>query len=267
MKYLAIFSILGVLLAGCHTTKVALRKAYRRLPPTERQMADSLLLTALDNEALYTLLDTLKPMSSVQFYQLPLQSPRMQERDSAREKTKQLQRIVNTLSVGDYQFLLQPFDRTDSIYRNIEIYAVRKSALEKRISRQFGFYSKWGITPDAHPATILAVTEYENKYDRWRSYGYLFGYPEYAVDFFVQAGMRQDSTGDFVQRDFFQIPVYSAPTGHFTYAIPKGHQPSSIDSSLHTQANRTLIKYRALRQKYSKAQGIQSVRLWIKSLY
>ncbi len=206
MNHLTIFSILGLLLVSCHTPQVALRKAYRQLPPAERQLADSVLLTALDNEALYTLLDTLKPMSSVQFYQLPLRSAQTQERDSARETILKLQRIANTLSAGDYQFLLQPFERPDSVYRNMEIYVIRKSALQKRVSDAFAFYSKLGITPDAHPATILAVTEYENKYDRWRSYGYLFGYPEYAVDFFIQAGMQQDSTGVFVQRDFFRSP-------------------------------------------------------------
>jgi hypothetical protein len=265
MNHLTIFSILGLLLVSCHTPQVALRKAYRQLPPAERQLADSVLLTALDSEALYTLLDTLKPMSSVQFYQLPLRSAQTQERDSARETILKLQRIANTLSAGDYQFLLQPFERPDSVYRNMEIYVIRKSALQKRVSDAFAFYSKLGITPDAHPATILAVTEYENKYDRWRSYGYLFGYPEYAVDFFIQAGMQQDSTGVFVQRDFFQIPVYAAPTGHFTYAIPKGHTPAAVDSSLHAQASRTLVRYSALRQKYSKPEGVSSVRLWIKN--
>ena len=77
MNYLTIFSILGLLLVSCHTPQVALRKAYRQLPPAERQLADSVLLTALDNEALYTLLDTLKPMSSeyLKRRRLPILAP------------------------------------------------------------------------------------------------------------------------------------------------------------------------------------------------
>jgi hypothetical protein len=217
----------------------------------EKVIADSLLLTALDHEAIYTLIDTLKPMSSVQFYRLPLLSNNNLQKDSAYQVLATLQNIANKLSVADLQFVLQPFERSDSIYKNIELYIFRKSKLQQKIAQQTTFYKTLGITSTALPATVLAITEYEQKYNRWRSYGYLFGYPEYAVNFFVNAGKSQDSTKQFVPRDFFAIPVYAAPTGHFTYAIPKGYKPNAIDSSIYNNATITLTKYKSLRVKYT----------------
>jgi hypothetical protein len=48
--------------------------------------------------------------------------------------------------------------------------------------------------------------EYSQSGPRWRGYGYLFGFPLYAVDFFVNAGESEKQTGKFVERDFLSIP-------------------------------------------------------------
>ena len=252
--------LFSILITACNTPKYLIGKAYKKMTTNERQLADSIISYALDHEALYTLLDTLKPMSSVQFYRMPVLSINKQQKDSAQQAITVIQKIVTQLSVGEYQFVLNPFERTDSVYRNMEIYVFRKSRLQHLISTHSDFYSKWGITATVNPATVLAITEYESKYDRWRSYGYLFGYPDYAVDFFVAAGKSQDSTKEFVQRDFFAIPVYAGEKGHFTYAVPKGYQTTQTDSLIYNSAMVTLKKYKTIRGKYYSNRS--PVKLW-----
>ncbi len=250
-KSIATIIILVFFFTACSTTKQGIKKVYRQMSSSEKKLADSLMLTALDNEAMYTLLDTLKPMSSVKMFRLPLLSINETQKDSAINTLNEIQSIVNKMSVGDFLFVLNPFERLDSIYRNVEIYVFRKSRLQNLLTSQSKFYNAWGIASSANPATVLAITEHQNKYDRWRSYGYLFGYPNYAVDFFVEAGKSQDSTKEFVKRDFFHIPVHSSTTGHFTYAIPKGNVPTMEDSMLYKKAIITLGKYKNIRKKYT----------------
>jgi hypothetical protein len=149
----------------------------------------------------------------------------------------------------------------------MEMYVIRKTVLAKKIQQYDSFYTSMGLSAGAHPATILSVTECSEKYNRWRSYGYLFGYPSYAVDFFVQAGATQDSTGKFVERQFFQIPVYASSRGHFTYAIPKGYQPHQSDSSLYLQAQNTLKQYQQMRARHLTSTGIPSTKIWKKLLH
>lgn len=257
---------LVLLQTACNTPKYLIGRAYRKMNTEEKQVADSIIRYALDHEAIYTLLDTLKPMSSVQFYKMPLLSNNAQQRDSAKRAVILLQRVANQLSIGDHQFVLNPFQRTDSIFRLLEIYVFRKSKLQSLIATHADFYAQWGITPLASPATVLAITEFENKYDRWRSYGYLFGYPDYAVDFFVEAGKSQDSTKQFVKRDFFAIPVYAGEKGHFTYAIPKNHIPGAIDSAIYNKSLGVLSRYKELRKKYTSENGFKAVKLWKKYL-
>jgi hypothetical protein len=249
MTRIAFIALLGFLQIHCGNSKIAMRKAYEQMPDAEKKWTDDLLQKGMDNEALYTLLDTLKPMSSMQFHRFPLLSLNPLQKDSALQAVVQIHRILDKMSIGDFQFLLQPFDRTDGIYRNMEIYVIRKSTLRKKIESHQEFYGKWGITPYSDPASLLAITEYENKYDRWRSYGYMFGYPDHAIDFFVNAGKQQDSTSTFVERRFFQIPVYAQASGHFTYAVAKDYQPTTTDSFLYNKAQKTLEKYKVMRPR------------------
>lgn len=254
------------LLFACRSPKNMVSTAYKKMSAVEKQTADSLLAYGLDHEALYTLLDTLKPVSSIKLYRLPLLSSLPHQRDSALSVLQNVQKVAIGLSRGDFEFLVTPFERRDSVYKNIELYVVRKSRLKSMIRSHRDFYARLGITEDTPPATVLAITEYENKYDRWRSYGYLFGYPDYAVDFFVEAGKTQDSTSQFVKRDFFQIPVYASEKGYFTYAIPQGHTPGATDSLIHQQAGGVLQGYKIARPKYRYDSGLKATKLWYRKL-
>jgi hypothetical protein len=247
---------------ACVTGNASVKKAYQNMNKTEKQIADSLIAYALDHEAIYTLLDTLKPISSVKFYKLPLVSKDSKQVDSAFLVLHSIQYVVNKLSNDDILFLANPFERIDSIFKNIEIFAVRRSQMAKVIAKHQTFYNYLGINPRSHPASVLAITEYEQKYDRWRSYGYLFGYPDYAVDFFVNAGKSQDSTKEFVKRDFISIPVYANEKGYFTYAVPKGYQKNETDSLIYIKANQTLSYYKKIRSRFYSGSNKSPIKLW-----
>ena len=104
--------------------------------------------------------------------------------------------------------------------------------------------------------------EFEERNDRYRAYGYLFGYPEHAVNFFVEASISEKETGEFVTRDFFSIPVAVGKTGYFTYATPKGYTPIEVDSAIYRAAVSTLDQYISLKPKYSDIDGeVDAVRL------
>ena len=55
------------------------------------------------------------------------------------------------------------------------------------LSERKDFFSRRGITENSHPLEVLYAIEYEATTARNASYGYLFGYPDMAVRFFVEA--------------------------------------------------------------------------------
>lgn len=237
-------------------------------------LADSIIGYALDHEGLYSLIDTIKPISSVGFFSFPVArdsthaAPDFQIATNKRvlDSIAIYQRICNQLSNGKVKLVLVSFEQPYKGKRNMEIYAVNMHKFKSKIREYAAFFGQFGITTESDPAQVITMIEYEKKYDRWRGYGYLFGYPSYAVDFFVAAGAKEDSTGQFVKRDFFQIPVFAGKQGHFTYAIPKDHLPGQEDSLLYNSAVNVLSRYEALRGKYAGEKGFKAVKLWRKAL-
>lgn len=146
----------------------------------------------------------------------------------------------------------------------MEIYVVRRSVFQKKLVAYQSFFGQWGFTPSSNPSVVLPIVEYESRWDRNRAYGYLFGYPAYAVDFFVQAAKTHDTdtAHKLINRDFFAIPVYAGNKGYFTYAIPKGQAPFASDSALYVRAATTLERYKTIRAKYITATGIKAMELW-----
>ena len=269
-KTFIFFSIASIAFSACSTNNKLTRQI--NCEKFNTVLADSILAYALDHEALFTLADTLKPISSVKFLRFTIakDSTKMDgektitANDSAMNAINEYQQVCNALSKGDWQFVMMPFNNTQKNMRNIEIYVVRKSVFAKKIAAYQSFFGQWGFTPFTNPSTVLPVIEYESKWDRNRGYGYLFGYPSYAVDFFVEASKTQaaDSAKKLVPRNFFAIPVYAGSQGYFTYATPKDYQPSDVDSNLYRSAALTLEKYNLARKKYSNDKGVKALKLW-----
>ncbi|ODS85961.1 MAG: hypothetical protein ABS46_01570 [Cytophagaceae bacterium SCN 52-12] len=261
---------IAILAVSCRTG----REFHRQSRSYHQALADSMLAYALDHEGLYSLLDTIKPISSIRFLSYAVakdstHSPtdsRIAANSAALDSLSIYQQICSRLSNDRVRFVLIPFQQPHKGRRNMEIYAVNLQKFRNKIKEQASFFGQFGITPESDPAQVITIIEYEKKYDRWRGYGYLFGYPGYAVDFFVTAGMQQDSAGQFVKRDFFRIPVYASEKGYFTYAIPEGHQPGAADSLLYKRAMTLLSEYRILRKQYTGDTGFKAVELWQKTL-
>jgi len=246
------FVLPALLLFSCMTTRQAAH--YTRM---HSALADSMLAKALDYEAVYSLLDTLKPISSILTIKMdPAAAP------VSTDTIILYQQLCQELSTRQVQLVAIPFRQAYEDKKLVELYAVNLHRYRSRINEYGAFFAKLGITSETPPVQTISIVENADKYDRWRAYGYLFGYPGYAVDFFVQAGMTQDSTGEFVKRDFFQIPVQAGIQGHFTYAMPKGYTPGIADSTLYYKALHTLQSYQQLREKYITSQGMRARQLW-----
>jgi hypothetical protein len=272
MKQIYILSLFFLILVSC-STKQALYKSINK-EDFDKALADSVLAYALDHEALYSLADTLKPISSVKFLRFNIaKDSTMRDgdkiittNDSLLKKIETYQKVCKALSKGDFEFILMPFARTEKTTRNLEIYLVRKSRLSSMLKTHSSFFGQWGFTPSTNAAVILTAIEYESRFDRNRAYGLLFGYPSYAVDFFVESTKKQDADLEkkLVARDFFAIPVFAGNKGYFTYAMPKGYQPTQVDSTLYKKAAQTLNKYKNLREEYKTADGLKAMKLWTK---
>lgn len=250
-----------VFIAACSTPRFTAKKAYKNLSSEDKALADTLIMKALDNEGLYTVIGQLKSMSSVSGLQLSIAqkdssikgAPKVSDINSSDlEKLKKYQRVVNALQFGDLKFIISPFRISQSGQRNIQINLYRKSLVDSLINANLSFYAQFGFVKGTQAEILINTTEYESKYDRFRSYGYLFGYPEHAVSFFVDAAISNDKTGVFVKRNFFQIPVHTNLKGHFVYALPLDSKPGPIDSALYKRADHSLKLYRRYRQKYMR---------------
>ena len=242
---------------------------YKNLSDQEKAMADSLIAYALDHEALYSLMGDLKPMSNLGVpLSFPLGKDSTQidgqhqivdlQHNSVKQALTELQtwnRVLSALSFGDYQFLLIPFRNIYDGERKLQFLVCRRDLLDRLLKEQAPFFAQWGFVPGTDPAIILTAIEFEERHDRYRAYGYLFGYPRHAVDFFVEASQSEQETGKFVKRSFFQIPVYAKSTGHFVYALPENFQASSIDSAKYYSAKPILDNYKSLRPKYVDKNG------------
>jgi len=276
--------LLAVGLAGCSvsrygpemTPRLKPFPGYKTLSPAEREMADSMLTFALDHEALYSLIGDIKSISQTGFIfadglgkdstdldgQAIVVSP---DQDSIRhflDALEQWNRITKALSFGPYQFIIVPFRHTWNNRRHFQITVCRTDLIDRLLSDRADFFAQWGFVSGTDPAVLVTAAEFEDPLDRYRAYGYLFGYPKHAVDFFVEAAREEKRTGEFVQRDFFQIPVHAKSSGYFTYAVPKGYQPVDQDSSLYYQGGAVLDKYRAMRPRYVDKNGrLNAVRL------
>ncbi|GAB5528072.1 MAG: hypothetical protein Roseis2KO_59440 [Roseivirga sp.] len=233
-------------------------------------MANLLLAYGLEHEALYTMLDSLKPMSSLgPVLSYPLAKKDWMadgyrhvvnpQADSIRIALKELDswhRITKELSNEHLQFLVIPFRQPWDEKRHIQVLVCRKDQFRKTLQREALFFGQWGFTANADPATVLTAIEFESENDRYRAYGYLFGYPDYAVDFFVEASIAGEESGEFVTRDFFHIPVAAGDKGYFTYAIPKGYIPGKSDSMIYNRAWATLARYNQLKGQYEKKRSV-----------
>jgi hypothetical protein len=218
------------------------------LPAPLQVEAEKVLLQMLDREGLYTVIGGIKPMSSAFVIHSFTVEPFDQQ---GWERLKQLRTILQTFRCGDELYAdMMVFARAENGKKIAHAIVVNTRRLRETVRQYADFFARLGVTDNSHPMEVVMAVEYAPRSDRYRGYGYLFGYPKYAVDFFVAAAEEQERTGQFVERDFLSIPTFARETNLFVYAVPKGHQENEEDRQIRERALRVLSSYRARRQRY-----------------
>lgn len=241
------------------------------LSPEKRKPAEELLLKALDSEALFTIVGGVKPMSSgfanFRFdIREPSDGPKRKERTDALRSIDDTRAIFETWRCGDNILAeVQHFSRAFDGKRSADAVVFDRAALRKMLVDRSHFFSRWGVTQNTHPLSVLYAVETADATPRFAGYGYLFGYPDYAVEFFVDAANKEEFTGRFVERSFYSIETFAGKTNRFVYAVPKGHAERSEDAALKKRAEYVLSEYRARRERYigdGKAGVVELLRDW-----
>lgn len=231
--------------------------ATQAAPPT----ADAMALRVLDSEALYTLTGGLKPVSEG-FWQgsFPESQDTSPEVDAARA-------VLNTLPLGaDLEAGVYVFAASFRGKRMASAFVAHKPSLCALIERRRDVFEPLGVTPATPPQRVLESIDRAPRVARWRGFGLVFGYPEYAVEFFVAAGEKQAGTGKSVERDFVNLPTFASDQGRFVYAVPKGHIERVEDRVLKAKTAAIFHTYAAWRNAFvgdGKPGAVALLRCWV----
>lgn len=217
---------------------------FESLPAELRGRAETLLLKALDSEALYTIASDIKPMSSgFVSLQIDVASPDLADADALR------QILAAWTCGGEIRATLHHFAAVYNGKRPVDAVVFNLPRMRALLGGRAAFFGPYGLSPSADPLEALMAIEYDQTSARLRGYGYLFGYPDYAVDFFVEASDSQKQTGTFVEREFISLPAVLGDR-RFVYAAPKGHQLNDADRTLRSRAERVYDAYVARRARH-----------------
>ena len=263
--HLILSFLLLVIALICGSIKTMSQVKNHPMDAYEQHLADSVLQYGLDHEAIYTLLGDIKPMSSLITFWYPIANTdtinktewKIVDREKQGmylDKLSAVQKAINKLDLPDLRFVLVPYQAAQGDTRIVQLSVVRVSMLDSLLKAKETFFGQYGLVPGVDPVVVMSVVENARRYDRNRAYGYLFGYPDYAVDFFIEAMVKSVEENTLMPRNFFQIPVYKGDSGYFVYAYPKDHIPSAaVDSTLYHKANGVLKDYKNIRNNYLKA--------------
>ncbi len=251
------------LILSCRTQKNLARNSFltHNINSSQQEQLDALLSRGLDYEALYTLLGKIKPMSTIRSYSFPIANTDSIKKTKADvldldknqihlDEITNLQHLIGTVDYPDLEFVLYPFQKNRKNRRNLQLVVFRESLLDSLLETKASFFGQFGLVPGTNASIVLSTVENSDRYERLRAYGYLFGYPDYAVDFFVEAMVEMKENDVLLPRNYFQIPSFSAKEGAFVYAYPKKHIPTKVDSSLYERSITLLNHYRDIRQNY-----------------
>lgn len=210
-------------------------------------LSEELLLKALDSEAFYTLVGQLKPVSEGFWGGYFSVDP------ADLTEIEQVRAALRSWNVPGMFFAdVLVYESLQYGQRYASAYVIHVPSLKNLIERESDFFARWGITVNTPPGEIMTTIERTRQPDdRWRGFGLVFGYPKYAIDFFVTAGMHQRTSGEFVERDFRQVATFAGRSGRFVYAVPKLSRLGPEDIALQRRAALFLTEYKRLRPQYT----------------
>jgi hypothetical protein len=176
-------------------------------------------------------------------------------------------RLLATLPLGpDLEAGVFVFAAAYEGKKSASAFVAHKPSLQALVNRRADVFEPLGVRADTPPQQVMEKIDRGPRSARWRAFGLAFGYPEYAVEFFVAAGEEQALTGKFVARDFVNIPTFDGDRGRFVYAVPKGHTERTEDCYLKAMSGPILTRYRAWRAVYvgeGKAGPVALLRDWL----
>jgi len=223
--------------------------------------ADSLALRLLDGEGLYTATGGIKPISDGFWHcRFPAAEATSPEVDHARQLLAGLP-LGNDFAAGVYVFST-PFQGK----RSASAYIAHMPSLKALVERRKDAFDPIGVTIATPAQTVMEKIDRAPRSARWRAFGLVFGYPDYAVEFFVASGEHQDESGQFVERDFLHLPTFTSSDGRFVYAVPKGHAERDEDRKLKAVTAPIFARYKTWREVYvgeGKAGGVSLLRDWL----
>ncbi len=226
---------------------------FETLEPRLRARAETLLLRALDSEALYSIAADIKPTSSgVASARVRVDAPDLAD-------VEDLRQIARAWTCGgEVSAHLHHFAAVYQGDRPVEMTVVNAPALRRLLDDRTAFFGRYALSASSEPMEVMLAVEYDRTSARFRGYGLLFGYPDHAIDFFVDAADAQAETGVFVERDFISLPT-TRGTNHFVYAVPKGHQEHEADRRLRDRVEPVFADYQARRARHIRGDSAAGV--------
>lgn len=218
------------------------------LSVAERREAEKLVFRALDSEALYTLAGGLKPVSNG-FWKGPLNG-----RPGDVVEHERIRPLLGVLRNEEYYADVLPFTSDFGGKRSLQAFVVHRESLAETIWTHADFFYPLGITPTSHPVQVLVTIEHLPEENLHRGYGYVFGYPDAAVDFYVHAHKHHRQTGKLLARSFRRLPTH-AVRGGFVWAVPKGAEESAVELRILRRGNQLYEEYRRLRDSLAPEGG------------
>lgn len=206
---------------------------------------DTLALAMMDSEALYTIAAGVKPVSEGFWRKsFPDSSPVEAEIGPALQ-------ALRKLPLGpDFETGILVFKNPAGGRKHATAFVAHKPRLRDLVARHPKVFEGIGVKPWSSAHFVMEAIDQAASSTRWRGFGLVFGYPDYAVQFFVAAGETQEKTGVFVSRDFVHLPTFRAEKGVFVYAVPNGHAETSEDRILREKVSTLLSNYSAKRREF-----------------
>ncbi|MGE4587621.1 MAG: hypothetical protein AB7D05_09800 [Mangrovibacterium sp.] len=136
-------AVLSLLLAmACSTQIQQLKSRDQVTNPVQLDLIDSILQKGLDNEALYSLLGDIKPMSSLVTFGFPIANTDSTKASDANilnreihgqylDRLETIQQAVNQIDLPGLKVIMIPYRSTYGKRRLIQLSVVRISALDK----------------------------------------------------------------------------------------------------------------------------------------
>lgn len=212
----------------------------------------------LDSSALYTLIGGLKPMSGfmASFIRHRISLPRFHEFRSLRRSLQAIElerQILAALFPGPELFATVHSSPDSEHFRSDRTFAfgllAHRASLSAAVTRHQAFFAPYLITPSSHPLEVMLAAVNDTSPSSARAIGYLMGYPDYAIDFWLESRARERATGRKIPRAHVFVPTYSKRS-NFAWAVPKGHRTCPEDQAILDRAATIFDAYRLRRQHY-----------------